>query len=144
MAAWAAALIVVGILRLREFPTSPSPFGNGSAPLLLLGGGLMALVSLAVYGSLLDRARLFRIGLIGVQVAGPIIGFGILLGAAIHHDPRRDLEAVPVAALAFAVAWLARWYEQRSRRIRVASKSGTSPHSRGVLLNLDDNEFEIS
>ncbi len=106
MAAWALVLAFVGGLKL----TSP---GDGMGPTLLIGSGLMAIVSLTFWIALIGRIDRRRTLLKIVQVAASIAAFGTLAWGIVHHDPRKDPLIVGVAAGALALSWAARKYERR-------------------------------
>jgi hypothetical protein len=142
MAVWALILAALGLWRLPVRAEGTSPLGNGSARLLLAGGGVMAAISLAVWATVLNRSRLLRTMLVFVKVTATVLGFATLVWGVVRHDPHRNDAVIVVAALAFALAWTAHWYERRSRRVSSFSTTD-SPRARGVVVNLGDDEFEV-
>lgn len=122
-AAWALILTFIGGRKLPG-PRVPNALPNGSGAVFLAGGGMMAVLSLAVWMSLIGRAERRQVALRLIQVAALIIAIGTLLWGILRHEPRRDPWIVAVVAMGLLVATLARRVERgRSARPTSGSKA---------------------
>lgn len=116
--AWGIVLAFVGGFKLPGSITgSANPLGNGTRPFLVAGGGLMAIVSLALWVALLEKSQRRRVALKFVQVASALTVFASLAWGIIRHQPGRDPLLILVVALAFAVSWAAHRLERKFEQI---------------------------
>jgi hypothetical protein len=108
MTAWALILAFVGGFKLIAS-------GDGKAPMLLAGSGVMAVVSLVVWVTVIGRTAGSAVVLKVVQVAAAIVAFGTLAWGILHHEPKKAPVIVVISAAALAVSWLARRVELKRR-----------------------------
>ncbi len=116
MAAWALILAFVGGLKLG------GP-GRSWGAFLLMGAGLMALLSLAFWLGVIGRGGRLRIGLKILQVAAAVVGFGTIAWGIVRPNRAQNPIIVAVAAAALAVSWSARRYEKARFVARKAAKT---------------------
>ena len=127
LAAWALVLTFLGVLKVPgPVQDPPRPIDGGSGWFFLGGGGLMALVSLAAWAAVLDRATRLRFALKVVQVASATVAVSALGWALLRQAATRVPLAVPVAAVALGLSWAARRYERR--RVPAARASHTAAY----------------
>jgi hypothetical protein len=145
MGVWAIILLAWGGLVLPG-QGSREALAQAWGRVLLIGGGLMALTSLAVWALTLDRLNWRRIALKAAQAGGAALAFSVLAWGAVHHDVARDIWVVAVAALGLGLSWVAHRHES----LETLSRTGQAPQALpgvsdtgSLLVNLeDDSPFE--
>ncbi len=137
MIGWGLILVAAGLFTGSRPAAGSSPLGNGTAPLLGVGGTATALLGLGLM-VLASRRNWFpgTFPLALLSWLGFLIALGILACGIINYDPRRNVLLVLAAGLALAVSVIARLLE-RSRRERPPAgslSSGTHENRQGVGL----------
>jgi hypothetical protein len=116
--AWGIILAFVGGLKLPgAIVGTPNPLGNGTRSFLVAGGGMMALMSLALWVALLKPRQRRRVAFKFVQVAAALTVFASLAWGIVRHEPSRDPKLILVVTLALSVSWAARTWERRSESV---------------------------
>jgi hypothetical protein len=111
MAAWALVLAFVGGFKLIAH-------GDPKGPMLLTGAGVMAIISLIVWVSLIGRSPGSGVVWKVVQVASAVVAFGTLAWGVLRNDPSKAPRIVAISGAALAVSWMARRIELKKRADR--------------------------
>jgi hypothetical protein len=111
MLAWGATVIIAGLLLNPRPGTAPSPVGNGSAPLLRVGGAATILLGLMFLTLAANRDGEFRRRLIrGVRWGGLFLCLAIscfaILSGAIFHNPLPVCWAILLPLILSSIAWV--------------------------------------
>jgi hypothetical protein len=150
---WALLLIAVGFVRLPR-ATPANPMANGWASLLLVSGAAMAVMSLVLWSTTLERVQVRRLWLKTVQLAATALACSALVWGLVHLGSRRLPLLLPLGLLAVIIAWLAHRAESRLRRLwnpteggepRASGSAGTggSGGSGSIVVNLEDDDYEV-
>jgi hypothetical protein len=114
LAAWALTLTFLGVVRLPgPIQNPPKPIGGGSGWFLLGGGVAMALISLSVWITVLDRDALRRHALKLVQVGSATVAVAALGWGMIRRVPARDPWLAAIFAAGLGLSWAAVRFERR-------------------------------
>lgn len=118
LALWGLVLFLGGLLLRSRTPSPPpSPLGNGSPSLLMLGGGATVAFGLALWGLTSGRAAFTsRPCLKAIQVLAFLTALAILSVGILARSPRNDSMVVVLTSFALAVSAAARWLELRRFR----------------------------
>ena len=105
MIGWGLILVAAGLFTGSRPAADSSPLGNGTAPLLGVGGTATALLGLGLM-VLASRRNWFpsTFPLALLSWLGFLMALGILACGIINYDPRRNVPLVLAAGLALAVS----------------------------------------
>ncbi len=117
MISWGLILLVAGLFSGSRLVPATSPLGNGTSPLLGIGGAATAAVGLALM-VLAARRNWFPgtfllslVSWLAMLAFLGILGYGLL-----NSEPRRDVQVVLGAAVALAISLVTRWLERTTKR----------------------------
>lgn len=111
---WSLVLLALGVWSVQHPPPDPSPLGNGTPMLFLIGGAATAATSLVLLGLSQGRVLLASRRVCGwVQSGSFLLALVILLIGIVFHDPRRDPFVVAAAGLALTLSIGANWQQRR-------------------------------
>jgi hypothetical protein len=114
LALWAVLLAVVGIwMSSGADRRARSPLGNGTPALLWAGGALIALSSLALWATTLDRMVLLAVILRGIELASLFLALALLAMSHLESSLLRGPVAVAVVVIAAASSIAARLVRRR-------------------------------
>jgi cytochrome bd-type quinol oxidase subunit 1 len=114
LGAWALTLTFLGILRVPgPIQNPPRPIDGGSGWFFLGGGGMMALLSLAVWVAVLDRDARRRHALKIVQVASATVAVAALGWGLVRRVPGRAPWLAAIIGASLGVSWAAVRLERR-------------------------------
>lgn len=121
MLVWGATVVCAGFLINPRPETVPSPVGNGSAPLLRVGGAATILLGLMFLTMAANRDREFRRRLIrGVRWGGLVVSLAIscfaLLSGAIFRNPLPVGWAICLPLILSSIAMVIDEYDKRAMR----------------------------
>lgn len=135
LSAWGLALVFVGAVRglVGSPAAATSGLGNGSAPLLLIGGAAVCLLSLALWIRAVQAAPAARLRLSaprGLPRVALVLGLLMLAGLGTPHEARGDLLLFAALLGLGTGIWAVRtrrWHPARLPYLREPRRRTTRP-----------------